>query len=266
MLASHNTIDTGVGANTTASAAKDASVPDRDIILVGKTGTGKSSVFNMLVQGDMFKENQVDVSDKAQGVTTDITTGRGFGWAVTDTAGLGECGQGGTISTPEALEILGKTLRESRKGFHHIGFVIKKERLSTTEHKELFDMFNALFAGAEKNFVLIVTHCDYKEWLDDNRETIQEVFGTIPVIGCDFRYNKRCHWKDSDDRKENLASFVEDLKKLNTESIQPKLCHESSTDMATKERFEREVSRYLGIEALIDRISTLLRGVWESKE
>ncbi|KAF9082378.1 hypothetical protein BGX27_004545 [Mortierella sp. AM989] len=236
---------------------------ERNIILVGKTGTGKSSIANMLVQGDLFEVNQMSVSDRARGETREFKTGRGCGWAATDTAGLGEC-KLGTVDSETALELIKMTLKESQKGFHHIGFVIKKGRIATEELKDLFELFKTLFAGAEKNFVLIVTNCEDEGWLDENKDDIREIFGLIEVISCNFPFNKKKINKGKEDRKESLVELVKKLKDLNTESIQPMLCRESTADAAIRKRFEREVSRVLGT-GFIERISALLKSVWDTQ-
>ncbi|KAG0318988.1 hypothetical protein BGZ99_005352 [Dissophora globulifera] len=241
-------------------------INNKNIILVGKTGTGKSSVANMLVQGDMYHDNVREVSDRASGMTTSVIKVAGRGWTVTDTVGLGESETGGTVVTKDALQLLENVLKASIQGFHYVGFVVNKNkgRVSTKDHLSLFRMFETIFAGAEDNFVLIFTGCEDERWLAKNKEVIQATFGhTIRTVCCDFQFDKFNPGKHSDDRKDSLVRFVQALCSLDTVSIQPNLCREDTATLAVQQRFEREVSKFMGMSIMLDRISEIPIGATE---
>ncbi|KAG9062148.1 hypothetical protein KI688_006480 [Linnemannia hyalina] len=138
------------------------SAPSQKIIVVGKTGSGKSTLCNMLVQGDLYTKNIREVSDSAAGVSYDVQVVDGRHWTACDTVDLGElCGQGLGMVDP-ATQLLVRVLKEGEYGFHYIAFVVQKSRLSTQENVELFKLFKETFDGTERNFVLVITHCHSK--------------------------------------------------------------------------------------------------------
>ncbi|KAF9331135.1 hypothetical protein BG006_005994 [Podila minutissima] len=185
-------------------ASYEPSPSTKKIIFVGKRGAGKSSLTNMLVQGDLYAQNIREVSDSAASVTSEVTVVDGRNWTACDTVGLGEMQGKGDQSADPAMQLLVRVLEEGQRGFHYIAYVVKQERLQTKEHHELFELFKSTFQGAEENFILVVTHCPNPKWVTNNREIIIQTFGNIPVVTCDFPF-------DADDlsyrRQERLDSL-----------------------------------------------------------
>ncbi|CAB4380050.1 unnamed protein product [Rhizophagus irregularis] len=67
------------------------------IVLCGRTGDGKSSIANMLVQGDIYRdrENLFNIGNAAIGETRELTYARDVRFGVFDLVGLGELPSGG---------------------------------------------------------------------------------------------------------------------------------------------------------------------------
>ncbi|KAG0001320.1 hypothetical protein BGZ80_006852 [Entomortierella chlamydospora] len=219
---------------------------NKKIIFVGKMGVGKSSLTNMFVQGDLFKKNVREVSNSADAVTAEIEVVDGLGWTVCDTVGLGELQGKGDSKKDEAMDLLVRVLREGKLGFHYIAYVIKQGRLRTKEHAELFDLFKKTFAGAEKNFILIITHSK-ESWAEKNKTAISDIFGDIPVFTCDFPFDEDEAELDEHARKESLRKLVKGLSALELKPIAPKLSRESTADEAAKKQFAESFERFLGI-------------------
>ncbi|KAF9901866.1 hypothetical protein EC991_005600 [Linnemannia zychae] len=193
------------------------------IIVVGKTGSGKSTLCNMLVQGDLYAKNIREVSDSASAVSYDVQVVDGRRWTACDTVGLGELYGQGTRMMDPATQLLVRVLKEGVSGFHYIAFVVQKGRLSTQENVELFNQFKATFYGAERNFVLVITHCHCENWVNKNRHTINEVFGDIPVVYCDFPFNLDEISQGRHDRVNALNDLEEQLRAIPRKPLVPAL-------------------------------------------
>ncbi|KAF8974136.1 hypothetical protein BGZ52_009647, partial [Haplosporangium bisporale] len=113
-----------------------------------------------------------------------------------------------------AVQLLARVLEEGEHGFHYIAFVVPKGRLSTQENVELFKLFKATFDGAERNFVLVITHCHSESWIIKNRHTINEVYGDIPVVHCDFPFNLETVSEGQQDRVNSLNDLERQLKAI----------------------------------------------------
>ncbi|KAF9111117.1 hypothetical protein BGX27_005376 [Mortierella sp. AM989] len=217
------------------------------MVLVGKTGAGKSTIANILVQGDLFKVNRLNVSNQAKGVTTSVEVVDGRDWTVVDTVGLGELQGLGAKGTDEATRLLIRVLKEGQMGFHHIAFVIEKGRVTTDEYKRLFELFKSTFAGAENNFLLIVTKCYEQQWITDNKAILNQTFGDLPVVYCDFPSGGRRPEQDKEDRLKSLESFEKQLARLNRRQVVPKLSTPEEASEETKEEFAEKLGSFLGV-------------------
>ncbi|KAG0318990.1 hypothetical protein BGZ99_005354 [Dissophora globulifera] len=231
--------------------------PVQSIILIGKAGSGKSSIANMLSEGDITPQSMCEVGDDAQRVTSNITTVKGRKWTVCDTVGLGDLEGEGKKAVDPALDLLREALIRGKRGFHHIAYVVPLGKLTTTEHKNLYALFKATFAGAEENFVLLITHCPDRRWVDDNMEVIKQIFGDIPVAWCSFPFyafrNSRRQEEDREERMKSLTGLEEQLWKLNRMATVPKLSDKETADDTTKENFEKALRFFLMVGEFITK-------------
>jgi GTPase SAR1 family protein len=126
---------------------------ERKVLVFGRTGSGKSTIAQMLTHGELLVDDDhstsFQASSSARGKTRDIVIHQGGVWHATDTPGFGEVAQGGTLPTKEAANIIVKERVRKVSYFH-----VYDERL--------WKFFNQVFAGAveKKNFTVFVTNCD----------------------------------------------------------------------------------------------------------
>ncbi|KAG0009369.1 hypothetical protein BGZ81_003471 [Podila clonocystis] len=211
------------------------------MVLFGIPGSGKSSIANMLTQGDLFGENTSHIADETTVGTQNIITLRGEGWAVTDTVGMA-ADDVDSARVENALNQLEEYLRTNRQGFHYIAYVIRRDEIPVRDHKRLFQLFQSCFQDAEDNFVLIITHCTDPKWAEDKRNELKDIFGDIPIIACDFPYVKETPRTDRASRKMGRDMLVTNLLKLPYERAQPILSRETPKETVIREKFEKDPS------------------------
>ncbi|RGB39004.1 hypothetical protein C1646_690933 [Rhizophagus diaphanus] len=204
------------------------------IILFGRTGYGKSSIANMLVQGDIYKNNVFTISDNAKGETLNIYTSYTEKYQVFDTVGLGEP-PSHLVPHKEAVNKIRDYFSICKVTLNYIFYVQKKGRI-TDEDKKMFKLFKEIFEWAEKNIVIIITNSK-PEWVEKNLETITEDLGKYPIISVDFPFTE----EDDDDiiacsyrkkRAQSLQRLEDKLLELRYKGIKPEVL--SSTQMIEK--------------------------------
>ncbi|CAM6090818.1 unnamed protein product [Calypogeia fissa] len=99
------------------------------VMLLGRTGSGKSTIANMLVSGGIETTSGLVTGSSARGVTRSITRVEGRGWNVVDTPGFGE-GNDGTMSTREVENAIERFVREDCGVHSHFIYVIKRSRMN----------------------------------------------------------------------------------------------------------------------------------------
>ncbi|CAB4420852.1 unnamed protein product [Rhizophagus irregularis] len=135
------------------------------VTLFGCTGCGKSSIANMLVQGDIYRNNnKFTIGHGAEGETVRVRSYFTEKYQVFDMVGLGE---------PSSHLVSHKKAAKTRKG-----------RISEEDVK-MFKLFKETFKGGEKNSIIIITHSK-PGWITDNLEIIRKNFGNYPIISVDF--------------------------------------------------------------------------------
>ncbi|KAG0324046.1 hypothetical protein BG000_002363 [Podila horticola] len=158
----------------------------------------------MLVQGDLYPENIREVSDSAAGVSYDVQVVGGRHWTACDTVVLGELyGQGPGMVDP-AMQILVLVLQEGEHGFHYIAFVVQK---AVSPLRRTSNYLN----------------CLSEEWITKNRHTINEVYGDISVVHCDFPFNSDTVSQGHQDRVNSLNDLERQLKTIQWWSLVPTL-------------------------------------------
>ncbi|KAG0623038.1 hypothetical protein M758_3G144400 [Ceratodon purpureus] len=155
------------------------------ILLCGRTGSGKSSVANMLVKGDLNPPLLFPTSSGVRGKSISCQREESRDFVVVDTVGLGEA-QHGSVTDDEARNVLYDFfVKISQESYHYFAYVHKWGKLDHLDG-ELWAFFQKAFVGAERNFVIIFTHCSPKA-LEDNSEDIKVAFeGCERYIPVDF--------------------------------------------------------------------------------
>ncbi|GJJ78104.1 hypothetical protein EMPS_10463 [Entomortierella parvispora] len=239
---------------------------NKKIIFVGKMGTGKSSLTNMLVQGDLFVKNIREVSDSAASVTSEVKVVDGRDWTACDTVGLGELQGKGDRSVDSAMGLLGRVLEEGQRGFHYIAYVVQQGRLKTMEQDELFKLFKSTFQGAEANFVLVVTHCPNPMWATRYQEIIKQTFGDIPVITCDFPFDADDTSYRRKERLESLSKLEAQLMALPRSPLLPVLSMKETTTEAALQTFSSSLEKFLNAgKGILERVKSVLAPMLTSR-
>ncbi|KAJ8273725.1 hypothetical protein GJAV_G00104810 [Gymnothorax javanicus] len=233
---------------------KDPETRNRTIILVGETGTGKSTLINMMLNYMLGVkwENKVRfqiISDegersKTESQTTAVTAYEihgleslsvPFSLTVIDTPGFG-----GTDS-PEKDKITVQNLYKLLKsfsGFDQIDavcLVVKaSQNRQSPSQKYIFDTILSLFGkNLEKNIVTLIT---FSDWLppsgglealmksgvslakDKNNEPVHFQFNNHPLQKPDEIYEEM-YKRDWDNGMENMSKFLQALKKMETQNM-----------------------------------------------
>ncbi|GET64724.1 GTPase IMAP family member 7-like [Rhizophagus irregularis DAOM 181602=DAOM 197198] len=146
---------------------------EQSIILFGRTGYGKSSIANMLIQGDIYQNNnKFTINDNAKGETLNIYTGYTEKYQVFDTVGLGEP-LSHIVPHKEAVNKIRDYFSKCKVTLNYIFYVQRKGRI-TDEDKKMFKLFKEIFEWAEKNIVIIITNSK-PEWIEKNLEQLLRI-------------------------------------------------------------------------------------------
>ncbi|CAI2180852.1 6436_t:CDS:2 [Funneliformis geosporum] len=116
------------------------------VVLFGLTGTGKSTISNMLIQGDIHDEkNAFKVNDAAVGVSFNINCSSNEKFIVYDTIGVGEPFDG-TVPHQKAVNELRNYFSTCQVPLNYIAYVKKKGRITDDDHKQ-FKILKEIFEG-----------------------------------------------------------------------------------------------------------------------
>ncbi|CAB4385527.1 unnamed protein product [Rhizophagus irregularis] len=238
-------------------------IEQQGILLFGRTGYGKSSIANMLIQGDIYQNNNAfTISDGARGETLNIHTRCTEKYQVFDIVGLGEP-LSHLVSHKNAVNKIRDYFSKCKVTLNHIFYVQKKVKI-TDDDKKMFKLFKEIFEWAEKNIVIIITNSK-PEWIEKNLETISEDLGKYPIISVDFPFT------DEDEvdiiayiyrnkRAQSLQRLENKLLELRYKSIKLEVL--SSTQMT-----ERNVSKVVSIVPIVGSVYQLISsGVYYALE
>jgi tRNA U34 5-carboxymethylaminomethyl modifying GTPase MnmE/TrmE len=139
----------------------------RNIILIGRTGNGKSTIANILTDGEKFEEGKYGVSQ-----TSDIQAEefeiKGISYKIIDTIGIGDT----KLTNEEVLRKIIEAARTVRFGLNQVLFVVSgkftREEILTYEllQKAIFDQDVAKYTA------IVRTHFPYFE---DEAETQKDL-------------------------------------------------------------------------------------------
>ncbi|CAI2170818.1 8164_t:CDS:2 [Funneliformis geosporum] len=100
------------------------------IVLFGLTGQGKSSIANMLIQGDIYHEGNVfAINDGAVGASSKILSSMNDKFIVYDTIGVGET-ISGNVPHKKAVKEIRDYFAICQERLHYIAYVKKQGRFT----------------------------------------------------------------------------------------------------------------------------------------
>jgi hypothetical protein len=212
------------------------------VALFGRTGCGKSSIANMLIQGDIHQNNnKFTVGHGAEGETISIKSDFTERYQVFDMVGLGEPSSH-LVSHKKAVNMIRNYFSDHQLLLNYIFYVQRKGRI-TEEDIKMFKIFKETFKGGEKNFIIIITHSK-PEWVTDNLEIIRNNFGNYPIISVDFPLTD----EDEDDiivrdarkRAQSLQRLEDKLSELNYNAVELEV-------LSSIQIIEKKVSEFISI-------------------
>ncbi|CAG8649886.1 18997_t:CDS:2 [Racocetra fulgida] len=211
------------------------------VALLGRTGSGKSTIANMLLNGDLSDDNFFGIGDSARGTTDSIDFIINEKIGIFDTVGLGE-NKRGNVEHSKAIKMIRNHFAVPFVSFNYICYVKAKDRFIDDDRKN-FNEFKEIFSDCDRNIVIIITHCKQK-WINENSQTIEDYFGNYPVIGVDFPSED----EDDDDgdkqkkkerRTQNLNHLLQTFSALNYKGIKIEV-------LSSLEATEDKVQRWFG--------------------
>ncbi|CAI2193547.1 6914_t:CDS:2, partial [Funneliformis geosporum] len=144
------------------------------ILLFGLTGHGKSSIANMLIQGDIHHDvNKFVINNAAVGESFQIECSINDEFIVYDTVGIGEP-ETGKVPHKKAVKMIRDYFTTCQLPLNYIAFVKKKGRC-TEEECKMFKLFKEIFEGSENNFIIIITHSVTKVGNEVVKEIVTKV-------------------------------------------------------------------------------------------
>ncbi|GBC06522.1 hypothetical protein RclHR1_00690012 [Rhizophagus clarus] len=219
----------------------------QNVLFFGRTGYGKSSIANMLVQGDIYQNNnKFKISDSAKGETLNIYGSSTEKYLIFDTVGLGEP-PSHHVSHKDAVNKMRNYFSKSRVSLNYIFYVHKKGRISD-EDKRMFKLFKEIFEWGEKNFVIIITNSK-PEWVERNFQTIIEDLGNYPIIAVDFPYTDEDEDGDTACKHRNIRA--QSLQRLENKLLELKYKSARIEILSTSQVIERSVSKVVNIAPIV---------------
>ncbi|KAH9532338.1 hypothetical protein CY35_19G088200 [Sphagnum magellanicum] len=199
------------------------------MLLFGRTGSGKSTVANMLIKGNLDSPLLFETSSGIRGKTISFQREENDEYMVVDTVGFGEVKQG-TVSNLEARNRLYNFFTKiNETGYNYFAFVRKWGKIDELD-THLWNFFKKAFEGVEQNFVLLFTQCKHST-LQENLEEVKARFeGCSKFIAVDFPPRSKQKGsnlgrvgQDEKMRARSLKHLQDELKKSMCPSSTPSL-------------------------------------------
>uniref|UniRef100_A0A2C9L0H9 AIG1-type G domain-containing protein n=1 Tax=Biomphalaria glabrata TaxID=6526 RepID=A0A2C9L0H9_BIOGL len=137
------------------------SLKELDLLLIGRTGTGKSSTGNSILNRNMFKAID-SMSSTTEYVEVQYSKYKGFIIKVVDAPGIFDTNLSVKDSTKEMYEAMGIAIAASDQGYHAFLLVVKFGDKFTQENKDTIKVMKEIFGldFLKRYGVLVVSNGD----------------------------------------------------------------------------------------------------------
>lgn len=142
----------------------------KSLLLFGKSGSGKSTIANYLLNKNLFIIGENTVQE-----TTNITVKFNEKYLITEMIGIGET-EYGIVPHYDALNKNINYLKKCNNSYDLLCYVVQAGRFDYEDYK-LWKDFANLFYGYENNFIMIFTNINSNNyWLRNNEEKIRNLY------------------------------------------------------------------------------------------
>ncbi|XP_046563335.1 GTPase IMAP family member 9-like [Haliotis rubra] len=238
--------------------------PERRLVVLGRTGSGKSATCNNILDRDEFKSDICgqSVTDKCQRATCQ-RFGRNV--QIIDTPGLFDTGMSNADITREVVKCIGMTA----PGPHAFVMVVRVDRFTKEEQDTVEHFKNVFGEGMMKYLMILFTR---KDDLDNCGKTIEKYLEDVPQMlrdllkSCGNRYiafnnNNRASPEERNETVQRFLDMVDRIHSNNSGEVY-------TSDMykeAEKVMLKREERLRQENEAEVNKLKTKIEEEYQTK-